>query len=35
VYRLETFEMAPHIPVVSAWLVAIKDEQRLPGELKI
>jgi len=27
--------MSPHIPCVSAWLVAIKDEQRLPGELTI
>jgi len=34
-YRLDTWEMAPHIPVVSAWLVAIKDNQRLPGELLI
>ena len=34
-YRLDTWNMAPHIPVVSAWLVAIKDEQRFPGELKI
>ena len=34
-YRLDTWEMAPHIPVVSAWLVAIKDKQRLPGELLI
>ena len=34
-YRLDTWEMAPHIPVVSAWMVAIKDKQRLPGELNI
>ena len=34
-YRLDTWEMQPHIPCVSAWLVAIKDEQRLPGELNI
>ena len=34
-YRLDTWEMSPHIPVVSAWLVAIKDKQRLPGELLI
>jgi len=34
-YRLDTWEMSPHIPVVSAWLVAIKDNQRLPGELLI
>ena len=34
-YRLETWEMAPHIPVVSAWLVAIKDEERFPGILGI
>jgi SAM-dependent methyltransferase len=34
-YRLDTWEMSPHIPCVSAWLVAIKNEQRLPGELKI
>ena len=34
-YRLDTWEMSPHIPCVSAWLVAIKDEQRLPGELTI
>jgi O-antigen biosynthesis protein len=34
-YRLETWEMAPHIPVVSAWLTAIKDEERFPGILGI
>ena len=34
-YRLETQEMAPHIPVVTAWLTAIKDEERLPGVLGI
>ena len=34
-YRLETWEMAPHIPVVTAWLTAIKDEERLPGVLGI
>ena len=34
-YRLETWEMAPHIPVVTAWLVAIKDEERFPGILGI
>ena len=34
-YRLDTWEMAPHIPVVSAWMVVIKDKQRLPGELNI
>jgi glycosyltransferase involved in cell wall biosynthesis len=34
-YRLDTWDMAPQIPVVTAWLVAIKDEQRFPGELKI
>jgi len=27
--------MAPHIPVVTAWLTAIKDEERLPGVLGI
>ena len=35
-YRLNTWDMAPQIPVVTAWLVAIKDEQeRFPGELLI
>jgi len=34
-YRLETWEMAPHIPVVTAWLTAIKDEERFPGILGI
>jgi len=34
-YRLDTWDMAPQIPVVTASLVAIKDEQRFPGELKI
>ena len=34
-YRLETWEMAPHIPVVTAWLVAIKDKERFPGILGI
>ena len=34
-YRLETWEMAPQIPVVTAWLIAIKDEERFPGELGI
>jgi len=34
-YRLNTWEMAPQIPVVSAWLVAIKDEKRFPGILSI
>jgi len=34
-YRLNTWDMAPHIPVVSAWLVAIKDEERFPGVLGI
>ena len=34
-YRLDTWEMAPNIPVVSAWLVAIKNETRLPGILSI
>ena len=34
-YRLETWEMAPHIPVVTAWLTAIKDEERFPGVLGI
>jgi len=34
-YRLNTWEMAPHIPVVTAWLVAIKDEERFPGILGI
>ena len=34
-YRLDTWEMQPHIPCVTAWLVAIKDEKRLPGILSI
>ena len=35
-YRLNTWDMAPQIPVVSAWLIAIKDDQeRFPGELAI
>ena len=34
-YRLDTWDMAPNIPVVTAWLVAIKDKRRFPGELKI
>jgi len=35
-YRLDTWDMAPQIPVVSAWLIAIKDDQeRFPGELAI
>ena len=34
-YRLDTWDMAPQIPVVTAWLVAIKDEERFPGELAI
>ena len=34
-YRLNTYEQDPHIPVTVAWLVAIKDKQRFPGELKI
>ena len=35
-YRLETWESAPQIPVVTAWLIAIKDEgERFPGELGI
>jgi len=34
-YRLNTWEMAPHIPVVTAWLTAIKDEERFPGILGI
>jgi O-antigen biosynthesis protein len=34
-YRLNTWEMAPHIPVVTAWLTAIKDEERFPGILAI
>jgi O-antigen biosynthesis protein len=34
-YRLNTWEMAPHIPVVTAWLTAIKDEERFPGVLGI
>lgn len=34
-YRLNTWDMAPHIPVVTAWLVAIKDEERFPGVLGI
>ena len=35
VYRLDTWDMAPHIPVVTAWLTAIKTDQRLPGILSI
>jgi glycosyltransferase involved in cell wall biosynthesis len=35
VYRLETWDMAPHIPVVTAWLVALKDNTRFPGIVKI
>ena len=34
-YRLDTWEMQPHIPCVTAWWVAIKDEKRLPGILSI
>ena len=34
-YRLETWDSAPMIPVVTAWLVAIKDEERYPGVLGI
>jgi SAM-dependent methyltransferase len=35
-YRLDTFEMAPHIPCVAAHLVAIKDDSyRFPGVLSI
>ena len=34
-YRLNTWDMAPHIPVVTAWLTAVKDEERLPGILAI
>ncbi len=34
-YRLDTWEMQPHIPCVTAWLVAIKEDQRLPGVLSI
>lgn len=34
-YRLNTWEMAPHIPVVTAWLTSIKDEERFPGILGI
>ena len=35
-YRLDTFEMAPHIPCVAAHLVAIKDDSyRFPGVLGI
>ena len=35
VYRLETWDMAPHIPVVTAWLVALKDNTRFPGVVSI
>tara|TARA_R100000030_G_scaffold86654_1_gene70117 strand:+ start:1318 stop:2559 length:1242 start_codon:yes stop_codon:yes gene_type:complete len=35
-YRLDTFQMAPHIPCVAAHLVAIKDDSiRFPGVLSI
>jgi SAM-dependent methyltransferase len=34
-YRLETWESAPQIPVVTAWLVAIKEGERYPGVLGI
>ena len=35
-YRLDTYEMAPHIPGVAAHLVAIKDDSyRFPGVLSI
>jgi SAM-dependent methyltransferase len=34
-YRLETWESAPQIPVVTAWLVAIKEGERFPGVLGI
>ena len=35
-YRLDTWDMAPQIPIVSAWLIAIKENQeRFPGELFI
>ena len=34
-YRLETWDSAPMIPVVTAWLVAIKEGERYPGVLGI
>ena len=34
-YRLQTWDSAPMIPVVTAWLVAIKDGERYPGVLGI
>ena len=35
-YRLDTFEMAPHIPCVAAHMIAIKDDSiRYPGILSI
>ena len=34
-YRLNTWNMAPDIPVVTAWLTAVKDEERFPGILAI
>ena len=35
-YRLDTFDMSPHIPCVAAYLVAIKDDSiRYPGVLSI
>ena len=34
-YRLQTWDMAPQIPVVTAWLTAIKDTERFPGILAI
>jgi hypothetical protein len=35
-YRLDTWEMSPHIPVVTTNLVAIKEGgKRLPGILNI
>jgi len=35
-YRLQTWDSAPMIPVVTAWLVAIKDDgERFPGVLGI
>ena len=34
-YRFEPWDSAPMIPVVTAWLVAIKEGERYPGVLGI
>jgi len=34
-YRLDTKELSPHIPITTAWMIAVKDKQRYPGILSI